>query len=164
LSLKMQRFQYAIDMEHAIIEAMNQYDVKNSPSLKTTTDLLLNFETKFIALLEETSHSYPEVSNCIFNVNQLLEEKSWLEVIQAFTADQALIKNREIITLWILYAMFDKSSQFYRQASANSAYPSEKLLFSSLAETKNFIKRQIEKFIRIYNNKIWSEVGFSPHI
>lgn len=157
-----QRFMYAQDIESSIVETVIQYN--NIQELKPAFNLLLDVEQKFLTILKDAScndlHGY--TFNIADNIADLTTEKLWAEVLNGFAKEIINMDVRKITALWIAYTLTEKSSQFYSQVSANSAYPSERLFFSSLAEVKNIIKRQLEKMIRISNNRIWSELGFAP--
>lgn len=153
-----QRFMYAQDIESSIVETVTQYN--NIQELKPAFNLLLDVEQKFLTILKDASCN--DLHGYTFNIADLTTEKLWAEVLNGFAKEIINMDVRKITALWIAYTLTEKSSQFYSQVSANSAYPSERLFFSSLAEVKNIIKRQLEKMIRISNNRIWSELDFAP--
>ena len=58
--------------------------------------------------------------------------------------------------------MLDKMAQYYLQAAKQVDSPQQRLLFSSLAEIKQRLRRRVGAVEQIQANQIWKQVGFPP--
>ena len=88
-------------------------------------------------------------------------DADWTAIISRFqpAADPLAI---DIAVLWSVYAMLDKMSQYYHQAARQVNSPQQRLLFSSLAELKQKLRRRVGAVEQIQANQVWKEVGFPP--
>jgi len=69
-----------------------------------------------------------------------------------------------LTALWLLYALMDRSGQFYQQAANNSAHPAARLFWGSLAEVKGMMRRRLDGVLRGFYNAAWTEVGYAPFV
>lgn len=89
-------------------------------------------------------------------------DNEWEQVSQAFATSSPSSVN--LTTIWMIYALIERSGQFYQQAANNSAYPSTKLFLSSLFQVRNIIRRRIGSILRVLYNNVWEEIGFAPFL
>lgn len=151
--------QFAIELETAI---NSQLTGMSAPTTEPVVSLLRTCQINFLALLSAAStinidsDPYPPVTE-----SQLLgSDTAWRQLtLQIDTANANL---QVLTTLWSIYIIIDKTTQFYQQAAANSAQPQTRLFFSSLTHVKKILRRRLDGIIQIYYNHYWGEIGFAP--
>jgi len=123
------------------------------------------FHVEFELLLDRAQYTdvdssrYPGVDS----VALLGSDDAWQKLLRDFAAvpDKTI---SSLTALWMTHTLVEKSGQFYQQAAANSPHPTTRLFFSSLAETKNMLRRRVDGLMRVLYNEIWAEIGFAPFL
>jgi hypothetical protein len=72
--------------------------------------------------------------------------------------------HKNICVLWMVYALIEKSAQYYRQAALNSFHPALKIFMGSLCEVKDILRVRTAACVRIGYNDIWGKIGFAPFV
>ena len=160
----MNGFNFAAAMEGTIRQELELISKRSSSQLQPFWEMVSKFQAEFELLLDKAqytnidTHSYPVVDASIL----LGADNVWQEIVYNF--GQAEKNNTDMAVLWMMQAATEKSGQFYIQAAANSAHPSTRIFFSSLAEAKNMLRRRFDKMLRILYNENWGNLGFAPFI
>lgn len=160
----MRVLEFAAAMEASIRQEIEQLTAAAPPELQPVADAVAACQAEFELLIDkirtvDDRESYPAIE-----AQTLLgDEEKWRKVTAGFAA----CKNKttgNLVSLWCMYGLVDRACQFYRQAAANSAHPSARLFFSSLAEVKGMLRRRIDAPLRVMHNEVWERVGFAPSI
>jgi hypothetical protein len=153
---------FAADLERNTLAELNRI-LENVPSIicPALTMLIAAEEgwNELFNLIENNQQQYPAL-----NTESLAgSDKEWLKVIASLK--EAQFQNTDSLTIfWMLYAIAERTTQYYQQAAANSAYPDERQFFISLAKCKLLLKKRIDSIMRIMYNHAWAEVGFAPFL
>lgn len=155
----------AATMEASIRQEIEAVIRQAPGELQPFWEAIGKFQVEFELLLDRAQYinvdsgRYPMVDSAAL----LGSDDAWQKIRQNF----AIVSDKNISSLtalWMTYALVEKSGQFYQQAAANSAHPSTRLFFGSLAETKNMLRRRIDGLMRVLYNEIWAEIGFAPFL
>lgn len=155
----------AASLEASIRQELENMGGHLPPTLQPFIEAIHKFQAGFELLLDRAQGvdvnkgKFPPVS-----ARELLgEDDAWQHLTKSFSSaqDKSLTN---LTALWMIYTLIEKSTQFYQQASKNSAHPAERLFFGSLAEIKGMLRRRIDSLTRIMYNELWGEVGFAPFI
>lgn len=153
---------FAIKMEEELIGQIENLDKNYNLGLGELFGLLLKFEREFLDLLKAADRtdidlgSYPQVDAGKF----FGEDNTLIQTIKM----KSLEPQQTICALWMLYALIEKSAQYYAQASLNNSHPVAKLFMRSLSEAKGILRGRLAACVRITYNDIWEEVGFAPFV
>jgi hypothetical protein len=145
-------------MEEEIIRQLENLEKDAVLEIGEILGVFLKIEREFVGILKEADkidldrESYPEIN-----------------AAKIFTPAPSAQPNPDtslaaMCALWMVYALLEKSAQYYQQASLNSAHPVLKIFFSSLSEIKNILRRRAAAQVRIVSNDLWGKVGFAPFI
>lgn len=153
--------QTAISMENSIKKEFENL-LKDSPdtTLKPLLKILIESQALTLQLLYQNRDHAQACKNLGISDQILFRDDEWRRVAN-------LIDNNSdtqpcLVKLWMILALVDKSSQYYRQSALNSAYQQNKLFLNSIGDIKLIQKRRIDSFLRSIYNIIWAEVGFAP--
>jgi len=160
----MKVFDVAIDLEASIRKEFEYMHDSALVELAPLLNFMIILQTRLENLLHKARNVDPDSSNYPeFDESELLgSEQEWRTVTKNLAPTSK--GEQHLIHLWMIYAVVEKSSQYYQQATANSAYPATKLFCSSLFQIKTRQRRHIGGVIRGIYNDIWSKVGFAPFI
>lgn len=157
---------YALIMENSIRQEVILRQQNCPMQLKPLLEMITNYQEAHINILQQVIDkdnlsTYPELNGL-----EKLFEINWTDNFKFEVHKDASIEQlmKLYMILSILSSIIEKSLQFYRQASSNSAYEYEKIFYNSLAEQKKVVKRRIDSALRIVYNILWSLVGFAPFI
>lgn len=160
----MMPIQFAIELETSLSRQVAMLHETASVGTAAVLELVKDSQTKFLKILSElnTMESdtirYPVVTE-----SQLLgADAAWQRATENIADTKANLQ--ELIGLWSIYVIIDKSVQFYQQTAANSAHPHARLFFNSLSHVKKILYRRLGGIIQIYYNYYWGELGFAPFI
>lgn len=153
---------FAISMENSILRQTEFFLNSGPAELQKVTTVLIRSQHELLEVLHQCisihsqSAKYPELC-----VEQIVgSDSDWKFSLNA----DALSLTDNLVQLWNIYAMTDKSWQFYQQSSCNSMYPGDSVFMSSVAQLKSMLKRRIDSVLRIIYNQVWLEVGHAPFL
>ena len=160
----MEAIQYAIELETHIKNMIAVISTGSDQQMIMLANVLSKHQIKTIELLRtiqaEKGNFDPQAK-----VSALLDDPEWHEAINGISGEGA---GRNVVSqscnLWMLYALYDKTFQYYRQASQNTPQPTAKYFYSSFAEVKNIIRRRLDAASRVLSNEVWGQIGFAPFI
>lgn len=151
---------FAADLERNTLSVLNKMLEGASKELHPVIHMLLYVQkgwNELLQLLEK--EDYPEPNAAVLAGS----EKEWLQVMASLK--QVEFKNTDdLILFWMLYALAERTLQYYQQAAANSAYPAARQFFTALCQCKLLQKKRIDSIMRILYNHAWAEVGFAPFV
>ena len=136
---------------------------KEADSEQAYWQVILASQKKMLTLLSLASQqedSFPEYPDVELETI-LMSKASWqeqLDKIQPGFEYQA----KQLMELLMLEKANESLQEFYQQASGNVAHPLSKVFLTSLAEVKNLQNMRISMFTKVYNNKLWSILGYAP--
>lgn len=154
---------FAATLEASIRQEIEAVTRQAPDELQPFLTVLGKFQVEFELLLDRAQYTnvdvgrYPGVDLAAL----LGTDDAWQKILRDFAA-AAEKKVTSLTALWMVQALVEKSGQLYHQAGANSAHPSTRLFFASLAETKNMLRRRIDGLMRVMYNEIWADIGFAP--
>jgi hypothetical protein len=153
----------AATLEASIRQEIEAVTQQAPGELQPFWEVIGKFQVGFELLVDRAQYTdvdtgrYPGVDSAAL----LGSDETWQKIQRDFAAvPEKTISS--LTALWMIQALVEKSGQFYQQAAANSAHPSARLFFSSLAETKNMLRRRVDGLMRVVYNEIWAEIGFAP--
>jgi hypothetical protein len=161
----MNELRFAAAMEGAVRQEMEALVSQVSPELLQAISLINKFQVEFELLLDRVqcvdinTGKYPAVDAAVLLGN----DEVWQKALQQL-GERTVKSSIDLTVLWMIHSLVEKSGQYYHQAALNSAHPATRLLLSSLAETKNMLKRRVDSLLRVLYNGIWSEIGFAPFV
>ncbi|MCE5285464.1 MAG: hypothetical protein LLG02_06425 [Pelosinus sp.] len=151
---------FAADLEKNILSELKKMTENAAIVLGPALHMLIAAEegwNELFHLLAENQPQYPALSTEILAGS----DQEWLKVIAPLK--EVEIQNTDsLILFWMLYALIERTAQYYQQAAANSAYPDQRQFFNSLSQCKLLLKKRIDSIMRIMYNHAWAEVGFAP--
>lgn len=159
----MECLNFAVALEYDIKKQIQNLHASSTCQTQSLLNLLMKLEDGFCDLLTvaqavKNASSYPEIET-----DSLVGADSmWDKVEEGILSDTNVTHN--LVFMWSIYNLFEKSAQFYQQSMYNSPYPSTRLFFSSLFEVKKMIKRRLDMILRRIYNRVWSKVGFAPFL
>lgn len=155
-------FQLALSMETCICKEIKEL-LKNAPNeIAPLFEAIHKTQTQLELLINTAMHinidtePFPVVDVAILGTNA-----SWKALNDNY-ANTSKTSIEDLISLWKIYTLIEKTAQFYQQSALNSPHPAAKLFFTSLSEIKHMLRRRIQGILQIMYNHIWSEIGFSP--
>lgn len=153
---------FAVAMEQAIAGKLQAFGVGCSVELTALLERVTRSQQAFVQLLSEASCAEPAAKEPDFDVAAMIgSDAEWAAITSRFqpgTAPAAI----DIAALWSVYSMLDKMAQYYLQAAKQVDSPQQRLLFSSLAEIKQKLRRRVGAVEQIQANQVWKQVGFPP--
>lgn len=161
----MQVLRFAASLEAQIRQEVEVVMAQSPPGLQALVTAVGHFQAEIELLLDRAQGTdidtgrYPEV-----NAAALLGPDSvWQEAAASVTeaTDSPVVG---LASMWFLHTLTERSGQFYQQAALNSAHPSTRLFFASLAEVKTMLRRRLDGVLRALYNSAWAEVGFAPFL
>lgn len=159
----MEAIQYAIELETNLKKMIVVISEGSDQEMMLLTDVLTKHQVKTIDLLKamqaELGNFDPQTK-----VSALLDDPEWHEAIGRISGQGESGIVSQACILWMLYALYDKTFQYYRQASHNTPQPTSRYFYSSLAEVKNIIRRRLDAASRVLSNEVWGQVGFAPFV
>jgi hypothetical protein len=161
----MKVFQFAANLEAQIRQETEAVMAQSPAGLQAVVAAVGAFQAGIELLVDRAQYvdvdsgSYPEVKAA-----ELLGPDSvWREATAKLgEAGDSTVPG--LASLWFLIVLTEKSGQYYQQAALNSAHPSTRLFFSSLAEVKGMLRRRLDGLLRQLYNATWTEVGFAPFV
>ncbi|WP_425061011.1 hypothetical protein SCACP_17780 [Sporomusa carbonis] len=157
--------QFAIELETALNKQIELVSDTVQAEFTPLITLISGFQRQFLQLLSDAStvnidrEQYPAV-----NQDRLLgPDVAWRQ----FTGQNTSIieTNTQTITaIWSIYALIDRSAQYYLQAATNSAHPATGLFFHSLSQIKKILKGRLAGVIQMLYNHYWGKLGFAPFV
>lgn len=160
----METIQYAIELEMHIKKMIVVVSAGSDQQMILLADVLTKHQVKTIELLKamqaEKGNFDPQAK-----VSALLDDPECHGAIGGISGqgESSSVVSQSCI-LWMLYALYDRTFQYYRQASHNTQQPTSRYFYSSLAEVKNIIRRRLDAASRVLSNEVWGQVGFAPFI
>lgn len=159
----MDSIKFAVALEASIRQEFEQAISRAPEELVPLLQLLTNVQTQFELILDRAQGTrtdllqYPAVDTQIL----LGSDAVWRQVTNDFakTADKS---TADLILLWSVFSLIEKSGQFYQQAVMNSAHPTTRLFIGSLVEVKAILRRRVDAVLRVMYNEVWGTVGFAP--
>lgn len=154
---------FAADLEKNILAEVEKVVQSVSPAIRPAVHMLFlaeqGWNDLFTKKLGKNGDQYP-----LPDAETLLGcDKDWQKIIESLK--EAVPEGTGSLTLfWMLYALVERTVQYYQQAAANSAYPAERLFFTSLAQYKILMKKRVGSLVRIMYNHAWAELGFAPFL
>lgn len=148
---------FAAAMEQAIASKLQALGVGCSAELSALLERVTHSQQAFVRLLSEHAAKEPDLDVAAM----IGSDADWAAITSRFqpgTAPAAI----DIAALWSVYSMLDKMAQYYLQAAKQVDSPQQRLLFSSLAEIKQKLRRRVGAVEQIQANQIWKQVGFPP--
>ena len=153
---------FAAAMERAIAVKVQELASDCSAELAALLARVNFSQQAFERLLVQVAGNENAVGELDIDAAALIgSDGEWAEITSRFQPSTAPVAI-DIAALWSLYAMLDKMGQYYLQAAKQVNLPQQRLLFSSLAELKQKLRRRIGAVEQILSNQIWKEVGFPP--
>ena len=159
----MQVLRFAASLEAQIRQEVEVVMAQSPAGLQTLVTAVGHFQAEIELLLDRAQGTdvdtgrYPEV-----NAAALLGPDSVWQEAAAGVARESTVG--ALASLWFLHTLTERSGQFYQQAALNSAHPSTRLFFASLAEVKAMLRRRLDGVLRALYNEAWAEVGFAPFL
>lgn len=160
----MEAIQYAIALETHIKKIISVISEGSGQEMILLADVLTNHQVKTIELLKFMQTRLGNF-DAQAEVSALFDDPKLHEAIRGISGqgEGGSVVSQSCI-LWTLYALYDRTFQYYRQASHNTPQPTDKYFYSSLAEVKNIVRRRIDAASRVLSNEVWGQVGFAPFI
>jgi hypothetical protein len=160
----MKVFDYALEMEGSIQYSLNQAQRDAVPEISELLACLIKYQNDFIALLSLATEKVSDLSPFpAVKPETMLNDAQYREIMKQIT-DRCAELTSDIAVIWSAYSLFERSWQFYQQASYHSVQPAARILFSSLAESKNIVRLRLDHTMRILYNEVWGRVGFAPFV
>lgn len=152
---------FAINMEEEIIRQMEILQKNSGEELAELFGSFLKIEREFLELLKQAA----KVNVDLENYSPVNAEKILGKPLPSWgAAGENQASQQTVCVLWMVYALVEKSAQYYRQASLNSSHPALKLFMGSLGEVKNIFRGRAAACLRMAYNDIWGEIGFAPFV
>lgn len=153
------------DIEIAIRQELERQAVQEIPEITPIIKLMIAFQTRFEELLKAviTSRTNKEKLPPIDMLSIIGSEKDWYQAEMTLLATPHNLP-AIVVTLWTICELTEKSGEFYLQISRNTAQPSERLFYNSLAEIKKILKRRLNGILHSIYNEVWGDIGFAPFI
>jgi len=159
----MRDFQFAAAMEASIRQEIERLMDFSPQELQPAMAMLGKFQAEFELILDRVQLTNVDVGSypTIHAENLLGPDSAWQQIAEHFGAAQDKTA-ANLAVLWAVYALMEKSGQFYQQAALNSPHPSTRLLLASLGEVKSMARRRVDALLRVMYNEVWADVGFAP--
>ncbi|SDD42145.1 hypothetical protein [Sporomusa acidovorans] len=155
--------QFALELENSISKQIMELDAAHLVNTQAIS-LINNFQKELLQFLSMANQidsdiaTYPVVDESLL----LGPDSNWQKAVEnTVVASNSL---RTSTRLWSVYALINKSIQFYQQAAANSVQPQTRLFFNSLSHVKKILLMRLGGLIKIYDNHYWGELGFAPFL
>lgn len=153
---------FAVAMELAIAGRVQELGAGCSQELAVLLERLVLSQQAFVLQLADTS-SKDDAGNALeFDVARLIGSDDERAAITSRFQPGTVPVAVDIVIIWSICSMLDKMGQFYLQAAKQVDSTQERLVFSSLAEVKQKLRRRVAGVEQIQSNQVWKGVGFPP--
>jgi hypothetical protein len=156
---------FAATLEASIRQDFEQIIPRAPEELSPLLNLLTNIQTQFELILDRAQGTRTDIPKypAVDAMSLLGSDEVWRKTTSDF-ANATNKSTTDLVILWTMLELTEKSGQFYQQAVMNSAHPATRLFLSSLVEVKAILRRRIDAVLRVMYNEIWTSLGFAPFI
>jgi hypothetical protein len=155
-------FDYAALMEQSIADNLQNLKKDCSTELGELLDRLIACQQQFLGLVQQAATPEASISGIEVDLARLIgPEAEWASLRQKFDPGAKPIVH-DFTVLWSVYAMEDKATQFYQQATSQAEAPQIRLFLNNITEIRRILSRRIGGVERIVANQVWKAVGFAP--
>lgn len=158
----MEALNYAIEMEKQNRDLLRLFEGSAHQELVCLISILTKHQDAIIEILANAAGSASKPL-AVGNAASLFDDTLWRQSVARISENpKSLVSQAGVF--WMIYALYDKSFQYYQQASQNSPMPTDKYFLTSLAEIRRVTKLRIDTVIRVLSNEVWGQIGFAPFV
>lgn len=159
----MQGLAYAVKMEAALRQFLENNRLVWPAFLLPIIDDLTNLQSQLELILDKAASCADPARLPAVNFTALTGPQSVATFSNNVPDDDNTIA-AAILVLWMLSGSLERMAQYYSQAAANSAHPTQQLFCRSLTEVKKISHRRVDGLLRVLYNRVWQRVGFAPYV
>jgi|GEM_PF-2245435 len=157
---------FSLELETAINKQISLIASSTEEGMAPVWPLVDRFQQAFLQLLADAAvvdidqANYPLVDAVIL----FGPDAAWQQLTKPAPATMPEADMQRLVALWSIYALIDKSAQYYQQAAANTAHLATQIFFHSLYESKNILRIRFAGIIQAAYNQYWGKLGFAPFV